>query len=57
MLTQAEQDRIVAEVRLIVRYVKIRDARVRRLEMNEKAAKAAFEKHIDRLRDMLKELG
>jgi hypothetical protein len=57
MLTQVEQDRIVAEVRQIVRYVKIRDARVRRLEMNEKAAKAAFEKHIDRLRDMLKELG
>ena len=57
MLTQAEQDLLVAEVRQIVRYAKIREGKVRRREMNEQAAKAAFEKHIERLRDMLKEAG
>jgi hypothetical protein len=57
MLTKTEQDCIVAEVRQIVRYTKIREKKVRRRDMVEKAAKAAFEKHIDRLRDMLKEMG
>ena len=57
MLTQAEQDLLVAEVRLIVRHVKIREAKVRRREMLERSAKESFEKHMDRLRDMLKEMG
>ncbi len=57
MLSNAEQDLIVAEVRLIVRYAKIREAKVRRREMLERSAKESFEKHIERFRDMLKEMG
>jgi hypothetical protein len=57
MLTQAEQDLLVAEVRLIVRHAKIREAKVRRREMLKRSAKESFEKHMDRLRDMLKEMG
>lgn len=57
MLTQLEQELIIAEVRHLVRHAKIREVKVQRREMLERAAKAAFEKHIDRLREMLKEVG
>ncbi|MEN9316082.1 MAG: hypothetical protein RIS35_2475 [Pseudomonadota bacterium] len=57
MLTQFEQDAVIAQVREIVRHAKIREVRVRRQEMSPKAAKAAFERALDRLRDSLKEIG
>jgi hypothetical protein len=57
VLTQFEQDAVIAQVREIVRHAKIREVRVRRQEMSPKAAKAAFERALDRLRDSLKEIG
>lgn len=51
-----QQDIVIAEVRRIVRTVRVHQAAVRKNEMTPRSAKEAFERQLARLRERLKDM-
>ena len=57
MLTREEQQQIIDNVRHIIRNDRIRRTRVQQLTMSEKVARESFDRDMENLADLLKELG
>ena len=57
MLTREEQEQVMDMVRRIIRNDRVRRIRIQQMAQSEKSAKQAFERDLENLADLLKEVG